>query len=93
MGISKQIKGKTIGLTTQFGGTEGFIAPEKILGRKLDIRSDLYSLGVVLSCLISLTPTSRPAFLTQKAIGKAKKLIASRFEPGVRSVTEHDSVL
>ncbi len=34
-----------------------------------------------------------PAFLTKKAIGKAKKPTASRFDPGVRSVTEQDSVL
>ena len=37
-GISKEIKGETIGATT-LSGTEGFIAPEKILGKKLDIRS------------------------------------------------------
>ncbi|MDJ0636945.1 MAG: serine/threonine-protein kinase [Xenococcaceae cyanobacterium MO_188.B29] len=62
-GISKEIKGETIGLTTQFGGTEGFIAPEKILGKKSDIRSDLYSLGVTLACLITRTPSSKAVSL------------------------------
>ena len=33
-----------------------------------------------------------PTFLTPKAIGKAKKPTGSRFEPGVGSVREHDSV-
>ena len=42
--------------------------------------------------LIDLNPDSKPAFLTPKAIGKAKNPTASRFEPDVRSVTEHDSV-
>ena len=57
-GISKQIKEQTIGITTQFGGTEGFIAPEKILGRNSNVRSDLYSLGITLACLLTRTPSS-----------------------------------
>ena len=61
-GISKEIKGETIGVTT-LSGTEGFIAPERILGRKSDVRSDLYSLGITLSCLITKTPTSRAVSL------------------------------
>lgn len=62
-GISKEITGRTIGVTTQFGGTEGFIAPEKMLGKKLDIRSDLYSLGMTLACLITRTSSSKAVSL------------------------------
>ncbi|MBW4532505.1 MAG: protein kinase [Pleurocapsa minor HA4230-MV1] len=51
-GISKELSDKTLGITTQFGGTEGFIAPEKILLRRTDNRSDLYSLGMVLALYI-----------------------------------------
>ena len=35
--------------------------------------------------LAQLRQSDSPTFLTPKAIGKAKKLTASRFEPGVRS--------
>ena len=50
-GIAKEISSRTMGLTTQFAGTNGYIAPEKVLGRKADSRSDLYSLGVTLAVL------------------------------------------
>ncbi len=36
---------------------------------------------------------SFPAFLTKFASAKTKKPIASRFEPGVHSVTKNDSLL
>ena len=49
-------------------GTPGFIAPEVLLSRKADVRSDIYSLGIILFELTALTPafpdTTLPNLLT-----------------------------
>ena len=62
------------------------LTPEKFeLPVAIDLSSD--NRWVIMANLISWSELARslPTFLTPKAIGKAKKLTASRFEPGVRS--------
>lgn len=45
--------GSTSPMTRHFGGTQGYIAPEVIAGWDYDSRSDVYSMGVVASELLT----------------------------------------
>ncbi len=47
-GIAKVVDAPSITMGEQVFGTPGYIAPEYVRGTKVDARSDLYSLGVIL---------------------------------------------
>ena len=47
-GIAKALSSKTITQTGIFMGSPGYISPEQADGKKVDIRSDIYSVGIIL---------------------------------------------
>ncbi len=52
-GIAKALSSTTITQTGMFMGSPGYISPEQAEGKKVDGRSDLYSLGVILFEMLS----------------------------------------
>jgi tRNA A-37 threonylcarbamoyl transferase component Bud32 len=51
-GISKLIN-KTLNITQDFVGTPWYMSPEQIKGQKVDQRSDIYSLGIIIFQLLT----------------------------------------
>ncbi len=51
-GISKIIN-KTLNITQDFVGTPWYMSPEQIKGQKVDQRSDIYSLGIIIFQLLT----------------------------------------
>jgi len=47
-GISRQLEQEGVTATGRVLGTTDYVAPEQAMGKDIDIRSDIYSLGVVL---------------------------------------------
>ena len=74
-GISKEMSNMTIGNTTAFGGTNGFLAPEKVLNRNVSFKSDLYSLGVTLAILATGTRESEATTLIDNNFELLPRLI------------------
>lgn len=60
-GITKQTQSHTgLTMTGQYVGTIDYIAPEQVIGKDVDGRADLYSLGcVVYECVTGQTPFPR----------------------------------
>lgn len=69
-GIAKELRSEESMLTTGFKGKLVYMSPEQLHGRKLDRRSDLFSLGVLLyECLAGVRPFDADSdFGTVKAI-------------------------
>jgi serine/threonine protein kinase len=78
-GIAKAIAATTAGLTRSGPvlGTASYMSPEQAQGRRVDERSDLYSLGCVLYELL----TGRPPFVNDTAIGVIFQHVAEDPEP------------
>jgi serine/threonine protein kinase len=54
-GIAKVFKAPTITKVEKILGTTEYMAPEQILGKKLDSRADIYSLGVLIYEMVNKT--------------------------------------
>lgn len=66
-GIAKVVQGDTAHNLTQTGevfGTPSYMSPEQCLGRKTDLRSDVYAVG----CVAFEMFTGRPPFLAETAM-------------------------
>lgn len=71
-GIAKKVeKDKTSTKTTEMAGTAYFISPEQALGKEIDARADLYSLGATLFYVV----TSKYPYLGKNAIDIIQKHI------------------
>jgi serine/threonine protein kinase len=52
-GIAKQIGGVTLTAAGQAIGTPEYMSPEQVMGQKLDLRTDLYTAGIVIFELLT----------------------------------------
>jgi len=84
-GISRQLEQDGMTATGRVLGTTDYVAPEQAMGRKVDPRSDIYSLGVVLyEMLVGQVP-----FKAESQVGVAMKHVneelpdVQRRRPGV----------
>jgi serine/threonine protein kinase len=60
-GIAKQIGGATLTAAGQAIGTPEYMSPEQVMGQKLDLRTDLYTTGIVIvELLTGVSPFRAP---------------------------------
>ncbi len=79
-GIAKSLEQSTATQLTQSGmiiGTPGYMSPEQVSGRKLDGRSDLFSIGIVLWESLTL----RKAFHAESLASIAFKIVYEDLPP------------
>lgn len=68
-GISRQLNDQSVTATGKVIGTTDYVAPEQAMGKELDPRSDIYSLGIVLYEMF----TGDVPFEAENQIGVAMK--------------------
>jgi serine/threonine protein kinase len=71
-------------------GTPLYLAPEALAGRAVDIRSDLYSLGLILVEMLTAQPARHgsAATIIARAAGQAVDVAALPCSPELRAVLE-----
>jgi eukaryotic-like serine/threonine-protein kinase len=81
-GIARAISDETVTATAAVLGTAAYLSPEQAQGRRVDARSDLYSLGVVLYELL----TGKVPFSGESAVAVALQHVRAVPEPPRRLV-------
>jgi len=76
-GIARAMSDETITATTAVLGTAAYLSPEQAQGRRVDARSDLYSLGIVLYELL----TGKVPFSGDSAVSVALQHVRAEPEP------------
>jgi beta-lactam-binding protein with PASTA domain/tRNA A-37 threonylcarbamoyl transferase component Bud32 len=76
-GIARALSDETVTATAAVLGTAAYLSPEQAQGRRVDTRSDLYSLGVVLYELL----TRRVPFSGDSAVAVALQHVRAEPEP------------
>jgi protein kinase-like protein/HEAT repeat protein/Armadillo/beta-catenin-like repeat-containing protein len=66
-GIAKEIDGVTLTAAGQAVGTPEYMSPEQVTGRKLDLRTDIYTTGIVLFELLTGVSPFRAESLLESA--------------------------
>jgi serine/threonine protein kinase len=72
-GIAKEIDGVTLTAAGQAVGTPEYMSPEQITGRKLDLRTDIYTTGIVLFELLTGVSPFRAEGLIETAHKQVKE--------------------
>ncbi len=78
-GIAKEIGGVTLTAAGQAVGTPEYMSPEQVTGRKLDLRTDIYTTGIVLFELLTGISPFRSENLMEAAHKQVKE------EPDLRT--------
>jgi eukaryotic-like serine/threonine-protein kinase len=81
-GIARAISDETVTATAAVLGTAAYLSPEQAQGQRVDARSDLYSLGVVLYELL----TGKVPFSGESAVSVALQHVRATPEPPRRLV-------
>jgi len=81
-GIARAISDETVTATAAVLGTAAYLSPEQAQGKRVDARSDLYSLGVVLYELL----TGKVPFSGESAVAVALQHVRATPEPPRRLV-------
>jgi len=71
-GIAKEIDGVTLTAAGHAVGTPEYMSPEQVMGRKLDLRTDIYTTGVVLFELLTGVSPFRAETLLETAHKQVK---------------------
>jgi hypothetical protein len=81
-GIAKELGGVTLTAAGQAVGTPEYMSPEQITGRKLDLRTDIYTTGIVLFELLTGVSPFRAESLLESAHKQVKEQADLR-TPGI----------
>ncbi len=83
-GIAKQVGGVTLTAAGQAVGTPEYMSPEQVMGQKLDLRTDIYTTGIVLvELLTGISPfrAATPIDAAHKQVTETPDLQAAGIPP------------